>query len=234
MSSATKAKPVLYLGDEALVSAAAYLAGMLSLYEYPFDYVPSGEPLPFDRIQRRELFIVSDYPASQMREAGQFEILRQVEAGAGLLMIGGWESFCGSAGKWAGTPVATALPVHIARHDDRINCDQPALVRQALPHRITDGLPWQTRPPGIGGFNRLTAKRDATVLLEVERFQAYCERDSVAFRSLDRNPLLVAGSCGKGRTAALATDLAPHWVGGLVDWGTGKRISARASGRSIN
>ena len=32
-------------------------------------------------------------------------------------------------------------------------------------------------------------------------------------------PMLVVGGYGKGRTAALATDVAPHWVGGFVDWG---------------
>ena len=30
-----------------------------------------------------------------------------------------------------------------------------------------------------------------------------------------------------GRVAALATDVAPHWVGGLIDWGTG-RVAAQA------
>jgi len=29
----------------------------------------------------------------------------------------------------------------------------------------------------------------------------------------------VVGAWGQGRTAALATDVAPHWVGGMVDWG---------------
>jgi len=36
-------------------------------------------------------------------------------------------------------------------------------------------------------------------------------------------PLLVVGQKGAGKTAALAFDLAPHWVGGFVDWGTGRK-----------
>ena len=32
-----------------------------------------------------------------------------------------------------------------------------------------------------------------------------------------------------GRTAALATDIAPHWVGGLIDWGS-VRVTAAAVG----
>ena len=52
--------------------------------------------------------------------------------------------------------------------------------------------------------------------------------------------MLVTGKYGQGRTAALATDLAPHWVGPLVDWGTenhpspscGGRVAAQAGGGS--
>jgi hypothetical protein len=32
--------------------------------------------------------------------------------------------------------------------------------------------------------------------------------------------MLVVSESGPGRSACLATDAAPHWVGPLVDWGT--------------
>jgi hypothetical protein len=217
-------KPVLYLGDTSLETAARYLAGMLTLSDLAFDYVPSDQTLNGEQLTGRKLFVVSDYPAAQMTSRKQSEIVRQVERGAGLLMIGGWESFWGHHGKWGGTPIGSILPVHIAKHDDRVNCDQPALVRCLLDHPICGDLPWNKRPPMIGGFNRLIAKDNATIVLEVERFTAQNKNDAMKFQSLDRHPLLVVGSHGKGRTAALATDLAPHWVGGLVDWGIGPRI----------
>ncbi len=217
-------KPVLYLGDTSLETAARYLAGLLTLSDLGFDYVPSDENLNGQQLTGRKLFVLSDYPAARMSERKQLEIVRQVELGAGLLMIGGWESFWGQDGKWGGTPIGSILPVHIAKHDDRMNCDQPALVRCVAEHPICGTLPWDSRPPMIGGFNRLTAKDDATVVLEVERFAAQNKNDSMKFASLDRHPLLVVGALGRGRTAALATDLAPHWVGGLVDWGTGPRV----------
>jgi len=66
------------------------------------------------------------------------------------------------------------------------------------------------------------------VVLEVERFEAQHKSNRFKFEPLDRHPLLVVGQYGKGRTAAFATDLAPHWVGGLVDWGEGARITAEA------
>lgn len=43
------------------------------------------------------------------------------------------------------------------------------------------------------------------------------------------DPLLVVGSHGRGRVCAFATDAAPHWVGGLVDWGD-TRLEAHAPG----
>ena len=44
-------------------------------------------------------------------------------------------------------PIGDALPVEIASHDDRINCDQPALVLAGEAHEITAQLPWTSRPP---------------------------------------------------------------------------------------
>jgi hypothetical protein len=223
-------KPVLYFGDSSLATAAGYLAGLLSHYSLGFDYVPSDEDVNGQPISGRKLFIVSDYPSSRMSDTKQREIIRHVDTGSGLLMIGGWDSFWGQSGQWAGTPLGAILPVHIARHDDRINCDQPALVRCVDSHPICKDLPFDKRPPTIGGFNRISSKDDATTVLEVERFAAKRSGDQMRFESLDRNPLLVVGKHGKGRTAALATDLAPHWVGGLVDWGTSNsdRVTAEA------
>ena len=45
-------------------------------------------------------------------------------------------------------------------------------------------------------------------------------------------PLLVVGRHGAGRTAALATDVAPHWVGGFVDWGD-QRVKQDVGGGAI-
>jgi uncharacterized membrane protein len=39
----------------------------------------------------------------------------------------------------------------------------------------------------------------------------------------------VLGKLGKGRTAAFLSDVAPHWVGGFVDWGP-RRVKSKAPG----
>jgi hypothetical protein len=219
---------ILYLGDTHLRDAAAYLAGLMHGWGWGFDYVRSDESLPAERLDApRALFLLSDYPAARMESAVQRRLLEQVAAGAGLIMLGGWESFHGLGGDWDGTPIGDALPVVIATEDDRMNCDQPVLVRCVAEHPAVSGLPWDVRPPVIGGFNRFVAKREATVLLETQRFTARIAGGAFVFEPLDRHPLLVIGALGCGRVAALATDVAPHWVGPLVDWGT-PRVAVQA------
>jgi hypothetical protein len=221
---------VLYLGDTSLSGAAGYLAGLMTAFGIGFDYVPSDQPLAASLAPSRKLFILSDYASSMMPTDAQAAILREVRKGAGLVMIGGWESYHGHGGNWDMSHLAEALPVEISREDDRINCDQPALLLKSESHEIVNSLPWETRPPTVGGFNRVVSKpRSATILL-VQRFAAIYDAGRFEFNAKEQDPMLVLGAYGKGRTAAFATDLAPHWVGGLVDWGDGERVTAHAPG----
>ena len=165
---------VLYLGDTSLLGAAAYLAGLIHRAGWALDYVPSHLPADAELFdQPRSLYVLSDYPASRLSLPLQQRLVQAVDAGAGLLMIGGWESYHGCGGDWDQTAVAAALPVEISRTDDRVNCDQPALVRYVQDHPAVEGLPWISRPPCIGGFNRFQPKSDAKVLLETQRFRAF-------------------------------------------------------------
>lgn len=222
--------PILYLGDTDLRTAASYLAGLIQAGRWAFDYVPSdhaANPALFD--VPRHLYILSDYPAKYLEPALQRTLLDQVQQGAGLLMIGGWESYHGQGGDWDATPVSKALPVEISDRDDRVHFDQPALLRPCLDHPILEHLPWQTRPPGIGGLNRFRPRADATVLLQAQHFSVRDADGEFQFQPCGRDDVLVVGRYGQGRTAALATDVAPHWVGGLVDWGA-ERFTACAPG----
>jgi uncharacterized membrane protein len=122
-------------------------------------------------------------------------IRQYVEAGGGLLMVGGYLTFAGIEGKarWAGTPVAEALPVAIATSDDRVESPAGAVpVVRRLDHPIVAGLPsaW----PSLLGYNRVVAKEDAEVVVAV-----------------GDDPLIVAGTFGAGRAAAFTSDCGPHW-----------------------
>jgi uncharacterized membrane protein len=146
-------------------------------------------------------------------------------------MIGGWESFRGQSGGYERSPLADALPVAMQSSDDRVNCAQPCLVNKVAEHEILAGLPFDV-PPGVGGFNRVAAKPGAALLLTCVPFGVMRENREFVFRRGEEAPLLVVGEFGKGRTAAFATDVAPHWVGGLVDWGD-RRVTRKIGAREI-
>jgi uncharacterized membrane protein len=225
--------PILYCGDTELNSAASYLAGLMTHFGWGFDYVRSDQKVSRETLDRaHSLLILSDYPAAQFDTDLQGIAAGQVAAGMGLLMIGGWESFHGFGGNWDGTPLGQLLPVEIQGQDDRVNFDQPALLHPTDWKRGPFGLPWGDRPPSIGGLNRLSAKSGSSVELCVTPFRPRYFSDSGEIHwheSGDRFPALVTSDHGQGRVAAFASDVAPHWVGGFVDWGPG-RVSAQAAG----
>ena len=158
------------------------------------------------------------------------------------MMIGGWESFHGAAGEYHESPLADVLPVHMQAADDRVNAPQPCFVEKRIDHPILDGLPL-AHPPIIGGYNRVRPKAEAEVLLSARHFavEVRSREESegagradrldggYAFTHGEKAPLLVIGHHGRGRTAAYTSDVAPHWVGGLVDWGP-ERVRAQAPG----
>ena len=126
-----------------------------------------------------------------------------VEAGGGLLMVGGYLTFAGIEGKarWSGTPVEDALPVTIATADDRV--ESPAgigpLVRQ-LDHPVVAGLP--AKWPNLLGYNRVRPKAGADVVVAV-----------------GDDPLIATGAFGAGRGAVFTSDCGPHWCPPpFVEW----------------
>jgi len=209
-------KSILYLGDDDLHGAASYLAGVLTHAGLEFDHVPSSRAADAGALGGRRCLILSDYPSARLGDAGA--VVECVAAGCGLLMIGGWESFSGAAREYTGSPIAETLPVELIDGDDRVNSAQPGLIEKVADHPIVDGLPWE-RPPCVGGYNRFTAKPDAQTILQLQHVSVERTTDAYDFALGARTPLLVTGTHGTGRVAAFATDVAPHWVGGFVDWG---------------
>jgi hypothetical protein len=225
---------ILYAGDTRLDGPAAYMAGLLHRRGLSFDYVPGGRPLgPALTSARHGLYLISDFPVKDARPQALQRVASEVRGGAALVMLGGWESFHGAAGEYVDSPLEEVLPVRLAREDDRVNCPQPCLIEpadeHASRHPILHGLPLAC-PPAIGGYNRFTVAPGGQELLRARRFKVRRGADGEwDFASVGCDPLLVVGSFGAGRVAALATDVAPHWVGGLVDWGE-RRVCAHAPG----
>lgn len=119
-----------------------------------------------------------------------------VRGGGALLMVGGYLSFQGIEGKanYANTPLADVLPVALEHGDDREERPEGVTPTVVAPsHPSVRGLPgtW----PLVLGFQRVTAKPGATVVMTV-----------------DGRPLLVAGTAGRGRVIAFTSDMGPHWI----------------------
>jgi uncharacterized membrane protein len=125
-----------------------------------------------------------------------------VQAGGGLVMIGGYLTFQGIDAKaqYAGSPVEEALPVVMSRHDDRAESPQGIVPEIVGEHPIVAGL--EKTWPALLGYNRVAAKPGARLIARV-----------------GADPLLVAGTFGKGRGVAFTSDCGPHWAPpGFCDW----------------
>jgi uncharacterized membrane protein len=224
-------KQILYLGDTAIDQAACYLAGVMTNDHITFDYLPSDAKFSTNQFEADyQAVIISDYPSANFTAAQLALLAKRVQAGMGLLMLGGWESYTGLNREYTDTVLKDVLPVVMQPTDDRTNSPQPCLVEKIRDHEILGNLPFDACTPGIGGFNKFQAKTDGEVLLNARRFKVWRENGEFKFQPSDETiPLLVIGSYGRGRVACFASDVAPHWVGGLVDWGDG-RVKAKAIG----
>jgi uncharacterized membrane protein len=176
-----------------------------------------------------------------MSDAVQRLVAQRVEQGMGLLMVGGWSSFAAPfGGGWQGSRLETLLPVRCLRRDDRRNVasgvlvraerQRPAGRRATRSHPILRGLPLN-RPPVLCGFNEVRTTDRSLVLLSASRLRATPGAVTI---DAGRHPLLVVDRDPNRRTAALTTDTAPHWCGGLVDWGRRRVAVHVASGVEIN
>jgi uncharacterized membrane protein len=223
---------ICYLGDDHLGAAAIYLAGVMTHFGMEFDHVPSADRLGDAFLQRRYgLYVLSDYSAANVGPEQMNHLVDCVRSGSGLAMFGGWESYHGRLGEYHRTPLVDVLPVTMLGEDDRRNCFQPCLVHKVAEHAILDGLPWDC-PPCIGGFNAFTAKPQSQAILTARAYRVRRNGEEYEFVRSGETPLLVVGRFGQGRTLALATDVAPHWVGGLVDWGD-RRVTQEVGGGFI-
>ena len=203
---------ILYAGDSEMGGSANYLLGALRKMKAHYVHVPPSKILARSFFKSRyDAIILSDFSRSHVPGASEGAIIEQVEKGTGLLMIGGWGSFSGPFGGWHGSLIEKILPVSCQRHDDRLNFPGGALIHLRKKHRMFGSMSFKN-PPVICGLNRVRPRKNSQLILGARRIV-----DGKEF------PLLVIDSHPHKRIAALTTDLAPHWCGGLVDWGR-KRV----------
>ncbi len=221
---------ILYAGDSPLGGAANYLLGVLHYMKADVVHVPPGRAIPLGALDRRlDAVILSDYSRRELPLKTEKRIVRQIAEGTGFLMIGGWGSFSGPYGHWKGSLIEDLLPVACLKKDDRLNFPGGALILPRHQHFMFQGLPFKN-PPALVGINEIRPKPKSQTVLTARKIVSVGTH-----LTLDpfEHPLLVLDADPNKRIAALATDLAPHWCGGLVDWGekrmklhAGKNVSA--------
>jgi len=126
-----------------------------------------------------------------------------VREGGGLCMVGGYMSFSGIDGKarYGATALAEVLPVRCLDGDDRVEIPQGFVPEIVAPgHPIFAGIEGEW--PFFLGYNRTLPLEGATVAAR-----------------LNGDPFVALRQAGKGRTAAFASDCAPHWgPPEFLDW----------------
>jgi uncharacterized membrane protein len=186
----------------------ALLAGGNDVTFMPNHAAAASFPFSVDELDAYDVVILSDIGSNTLlippetfarstRLPNRLAVLRDwTAAGGGLAMVGGYFSFQGIEAKanYRATPIAAVLPVELEIGDDRV--ESPERVEPVLldgGHPVTSGLPetW----PAVLGYQLVTAKPDASLLVEV-----------------NGDPLVVAGAAGQGRTLAYTTDIGPHWA----------------------
>lgn len=167
--------------------------------------VNAMELFQFDK-QHYDVIVVGDLTAKRL-SAGNPQVLQRIhdlvsQKGTGFLMMGGFDTF----GKdWAGTPIATLLPVEIGpseqlKRDVKMVPKDDGLRSYIL--RLSDNADdnkaiWD-KLPTLNGMNGLgPKKRGASVLAE----------DAGTNR-----PILVSQQYGKGRVLAFAGDTTQNWL----------------------
>ncbi|WP_028936353.1 glutamine amidotransferase [Pseudonocardia spinosispora] len=195
----------------------------------PAHLVPARFPSSEGELSAYDVVVLSDIGANSVQlapsvfekaipGADRLGALRDwVDAGGGLLMIGGYLSFTGFEGKAAyrNTVLHDVLPVELLAEDDRV--ELPAGTRAEVldaDHPALGGVAGDW--PALLGYNRVRPRPESSVLARI-----------------GADPLVAVAQRGAGRTAVFTSDCSPHWApeafcehwdgyprvfGGLVEW----------------
>lgn len=201
------------------VEGAGFFIEMLQAKGYKVDYVPAHEiekkvPDTVEGFKKYDCVIISDVGANTFllgrKTFNQSLVVPNklvamadyVKNGGSLLMVGGYMSFTGidAKSRYGQSPLRDCLPVDMLINDDRVEIPEGITPLKVDKHPVIDALP--DKWPALLGYNQFSAKDDSITLAKV-----------------GNDPLLVLGKYGNGKTAAFASDLAPHWAPpGFVNW----------------
>lgn len=189
-----------------------YLTDALRAHGLDVEHMPGHEaarnfPLNAEGLEPYDAIILSDIGANTLllhpdtfllgkRTPNRLQLIANyVRGGGGLLMAGGYLSFQGINGsaRFRRTAIEDVLPVQMHPYDDRVETPEgvvPEVLNGA--HEVLKGV--EGSWPYLLGYNEVVPKDHAETLVAV-----------------GKDPLLVVGEAGAGRTAAWTSDVGPHW-----------------------
>lgn len=219
---------ILYLGDGPIQGSAAYLYSVLTYLGSTVSHLPPGKrPTTKHFNQKTQLLILSDYSYSDFRPIEKNVIERLKKKTLAVLKVGGWSSF--GKGDYGKSKLAQFLPVHVRSGDDRLNYSPGLRIVPKKKHKVTRELPF-SRGSIICGLNTVKPKISSHVALEAKAL-TYTNSNKITV-SKSGYPLLVLSPEKEARVACFMTDFAPHWAGGLVDWGK-RRKTIRVPSKGV-
>lgn len=188
--------------DPRIRASKVWLSG-----DQPLD-ANAGDFFQFDR-QRYDAILIGDVTAKQVRAVDPDalkKIEKQVAAGAGLVMLGGYSTF--DNGDWKGTEIEALLPVKLTgertgqlEEDVQIEPTDAGLRQFLYLLRLDDGKDprhaW-SKLHKLEGITRLGEPKPIGTLL--------------ATAAGSNLPVFVTGTYEKGRTLAFAGDTTHRWV----------------------
>lgn len=170
--------------------------------------------------QKYDVIILGDVTAAQMRAVNPSaldEIVRLVDGGAGLVMLGGYSTF--GNGDWKGTPLEPLLPVELTPQGEveepiRVTPTEQGLRLYGYVLGLAGGTQesraaW-ARLPVLDGMMKLKHRQGPLV-----NVLATARRDKPrnAAERAEELDFLVAQNYGKGRVLAFAGDTTYRWTG---------------------
>jgi uncharacterized membrane protein len=184
------------------------------------DYLPTmlvSEQFPStpEEISKYDVIIISDvgtdtlllYPDMFKIPMGpnRLNLIEQyVKQGGGFVLVGGWMAFGGQMGqgKYHKTIIEDVLNINVSPYDDRVEVPEGFKFNITQPnHPLNRDMDWDNAPLLFLGYNRFEARDKEGIIAE-----------------WNGDPMMVANQYGKGRALAFASDLAPHWAQGFVNW----------------
>lgn len=212
VSNTTHAKGANSFFSSVYETGDKWLTAALESGGYEVTFIPNhlavdGFPFTMEELKEYDCVILSDIGADTLllptatftrseKMPNRTQLIRDyVLDGGALIMVGGYLTFSGinAKGKWHDCAVQEVLPVEVLTVDDRMeHCEgvQPIVVKE---HESLKNIDQDF--PEVLGYNKTIAKPEAEVIATV------CG-----------DPFVAYGSYGKGKSAVMTTDCAPHWA----------------------